>query len=62
MLSNQSLRAKNHFVELKDRELKDKEEKIQREIIMIIKLKDKIIKDTIKDNIIRDIYTDIRYF
>ena len=62
MLNNQSLRAKNHFVELKDRELKDKEEKIQKEIIMIIKLKDKIIKDTIKDNIIRDIYTDIRYF
>ena len=29
---------------------------------MIIKLKDKIIKDTIKDNIIRDIWTDIRYF
>ena len=30
MLNNQSLRAKNHFVELKDRELrdKDKEEKI----------------------------------
>ena len=29
---------------------------------MIIKLKDKIIKDTIKDNIIRDVWTDIRYF
>ena len=62
MLNNQSLRAKNHFVELKDRELKDKEEKIKREIIMIIKLKDEIIKDKLKDKIIRDIWTDIRYF
>ena len=62
MLNNQSLRAKNHFVELKDRELKDKEEKIKREIIMIIKLKDETIKDKLKDKIIRDIWTDIRYF
>ena len=62
MLNNQSLRAKNHFVELNDRELKDKEEKIKREIIMIIKLKDEIIKDKLKDKIIRDIWTDIRYF
>ena len=33
MPNNQSLRAKKYFMELRDTELKDREEKIKREII-----------------------------
>ena len=34
MLNNQSLRAKKYFTELKDRELKEREEKIKRRIMI----------------------------
>ena len=34
MLNNQSLRAKKYFMELKDRELKEREEKSKRRIMI----------------------------
>ena len=41
MLNNQSLSAKKYFMKFKNRELKEKEEKIKREIIMSIDGMDK---------------------